>query len=286
VRAPAEKEGFDCGARGPYAWVQGRRLAAACIALFLFAAPVCACATIPPGAGGVLWSARDGVQRKPLEEGQHFIGPLASVTVYDLRAQERKEDLVGLTADGALVEAGASLVTFHLRAEELPVLDRELGPAYYQQAVSPLVRSSARRILARMRVAELDTGGIRRAQDEIASLLAERLRPLHVVLDGVAIRRVVPLSREAYQAVLGAAALEQQALSVPALLDLSRHRADEARERAAGISAENAILSPTLSRRSLDEAAWRAWELLMGAKTTNVILRATSESPLLLEVLP
>lgn len=247
---------------------------------------LCACATIPPGAGGVLWSAKDGVQREPLEEGQHFIGPLASVTVYDLRAQERNEDLVGLTADGALVEAGASLVTFHLRADELPALDRELGPGYYEHAVSPLVRSTARRVLARLRIAELDTSGIRRAQDEIATLLAERLRPLHVLLDGVAIRRVVPLSRTAYQAVLSAAALEQNALSVPAQLDLARHRADEARERAAGIAAENTILSPTLNRRALDEAAWRAWERLMGAKSTNVILRATPDSPLLLEVLP
>ncbi|HUJ27478.1 MAG TPA: hypothetical protein VLW85_15745, partial [Myxococcales bacterium] len=72
-----------------------------------------ACATVPAGAGGVVWSPSGDVPREALGEGQHFIGPFAAVQVYDLRAQERNEDLVGLTADGSPVEAGASVVTYH-----------------------------------------------------------------------------------------------------------------------------------------------------------------------------
>jgi regulator of protease activity HflC (stomatin/prohibitin superfamily) len=246
---------------------------------------LCGCATIPPGAGGVLWTPSSGVQREPLGEGQHFIGPAARVTVYDLRAQERNEDLVGLTADGALVEAGASLVTYHLDAAALPAIESSLGPDYYRRAVSPLVRSTARRVLARVHVSQLDTAGIRLVQTEITDLLRERLLPLHVVLDGVALRRVTPLSPAAYQAVLSAGALEQAALSAPALLQLARHRADELRESARGISASHAIVAPTLSRHSLDEAFLRAWEQLLSSPATHTAVLPPA-SPLLLEVPP
>jgi hypothetical protein len=93
------------------------------IALVSFAA----CATVPSGGAGVVLGIR-GVEPEPLGEGIHFVGPLAAVEPYELRAQERNEDLEALSADGMVMDARASVMTFHPAQGEVVALAREIGP--------------------------------------------------------------------------------------------------------------------------------------------------------------
>ena len=250
----------------------------------LAASLACACATVPSGAGGVLWTP-GGVSNEPVPEGQHFIGPLAKLQLYDLRRQEKNEDLVGITADGALVEAGASVVTFHLRAEDLVAVDRELGPDYYANVISPVVRAAARRVLSRYRLSELDTPGVRRAQGELGRLLAERLSSLHVVIDDVVFRHVLPRSQALDAAVLDTGRLEQEALAAStSLLELAARDGDARRELAVGIAARNKSIAPTLTPRVLLDARREASQRLIESPSTQVLF--PSALPLSLEVLP
>ena len=254
-------------------------------ALALFGA-LLGCATVPPGAGGVLWTASGGISPEPLAEGQHFVGLTGAVDVYDLRAQERNEDLFGLGADGAPIEAGASVVTFHLVAAELPALDREVGPAYYQTVVAPLVRATARRVLARLRSSELDTAHIRAAQAQLRDLLAPALRPLHVVIDDVVFRRVIPTSPLAYASVLETGQAEQAAIQARADIEAAYARAEQRRAEAHGVAGQLDTVGPSLTPQSLDEARLRARERLLTSPSTSVLVRPDGESPLLLEVPP
>src|SRR5512147_1748036 len=96
---------------------------AACLALS-------ACATVPPGQAGIVLG-HDGVAPRPLAEGVSFIGPLAAVELYDLREEQRREDMVALSADGMMLEADASVLTFRPVPSELVQLAREVGPDYY-----------------------------------------------------------------------------------------------------------------------------------------------------------
>ena len=88
-----------------------------------------ACATVPAGKVGVVLRT-NGVDGEPLGEGVHLIGPLADVETYDQRAQEKSEDLDALSADGEMLEAQASVLTFHPVPTELVALAREVGPDY------------------------------------------------------------------------------------------------------------------------------------------------------------
>ena len=244
------------------------------------------CATVPAGAGGVLWTPGSGVSPEPLGEGQHFIGPFADLEVYDLRAQEHGEDLVGLSAEGAPLEASASVVTLHLVAAELPALDRQIGPDYYQIVVAPLIRSGARRVLSRYLVSDLDSAAIRRAQAELAALVAPALRTLHIVLDGVVFRRVISTAPAAYAAVLATSQAEQVAMQARADIEAAAQRAEERREQGRGLAAGLDIVAPTLTRESLAEAQNRAWQRLILSPSTSVVVRPQGETPLLLEVHP
>ena len=244
-----------------------------------------ACVTVPSGHLGVLLRS-EGVVREPIGEGVHLIGPLAHAEIYDLRAQEHAEVLAALSADGAMLEARASVLTFRPAAGELADLAREVGPTYYRVVVQPIVRSTVRRVLASRRLDELDAAGILSAQEEITRIAAERTRPFHVILDGVDLRTLAMLpSSPAYRVVIETSVTEQQVLAARKRVELVRRYAEARSEAARGLAASHTVLAPSLTPKTLDESANRAWTRLVTAPSSYVEVRA-SRSPYLMEVAP
>jgi regulator of protease activity HflC (stomatin/prohibitin superfamily) len=244
-----------------------------------------ACATVPAGHAAVLLRA-SGVSRGPLSDGEHFIGPLGVVETYDLQAQEQSEDLDALSADGMMLEAHASILTFHPLPEEVVALAREVGPDYYRVLVSPVVRSTLRRVLAALRADELDTPGIGRAEAQVTDDTARCLRPYHIVFDSITLRtlRIAPLS-ESYQAVLETGMKEQEAISARQLPELARQHAEEFRSEARGIAESHELIAPTITPKNLTDLANQAWSKLLTAASTNVEVRPNAQ-PYVLEVEP
>lgn len=244
-----------------------------------------ACATIPSGSAGVLLKP-SGVVRKTEGEGVHFIGPFEKTDVYDLRAHEQTEDLAVLSADGGMIEARASVLTYHPVPAELVALAREVGPHYYEVVVRPVVRSTLRRIIAGFRADQLDTPGITKAEQEVTAITAQRLRPYHIVFDNVSLRTLqISRSSAAYQAILDTAAAEQTALQARLLPELAREDAERRHADAEGIANSDAAIAPTLTPAVLMDTANRAWSTLLTAPSTHVEVRP-SDQPYLLEVEP
>jgi len=244
-----------------------------------------ACVTIPSGHLGVLLRPA-GVAREPVGEGVHLIGPWADAEIYDLRGQEQHEILAALTADGAMLEARASVLTFRPSAGEVVALAREIGPNYYQVIVQPIVRSTVRRVLASRRLDQLDTAGILSAQNEITRIAAARVRPYHIDLEGVDLRTLGMLSSSpAYGVVVETSVTEQEVLAARKRVVLVRHWGDARREAARGLAESHAVLAPTLTPEALTESANRAWTNLVTSPSSFVEVRA-SRNPFLEEVAP
>ena len=242
---------------------------------------VVACVTVPPGQAALVTSS-SGLE-EPVGEGQHYVGPLAQVDLYDLRQQERNDTLEALTRDGEPIRAGASLVTYRLAPDELKALAREVGPDVYDVAVAPVVASTVRRVLGGLRVDELDTAHLRAAQEDITRDAAALLRPLHVILERVDLREVAPLGPAFVSEVSDTSAAEQRSLSTPDLIRLARGHAADLRAQAAGIAAANATIGPTLNPGALEENRTRAWRKLL---TSHGVSVSIDEGPTSLEVSP
>jgi regulator of protease activity HflC (stomatin/prohibitin superfamily) len=253
-------------------------VAASCLPLF-------ACATVPPGKTGVVLHASE-VDRKPLSEGLHWVGPFDQVETYDLRAQERNEDLDALSADGAPLEAHASMITFHPAPDEVVALARETGPDYYNVLVRPVLRSSLRRVLAGLRADELNVAGSGRVERAVTDDVFRRLRPHHIIFDSITLRtlRIAPRT-QAYQVVVATGVKQQEALTARELVDLARKQAQARQDEARGIVAAFGLIAPTLSPRVLGDAAQRAWSHLLTASSTHVEVRSSNQ-PYVLEVEP
>ncbi|HXJ21017.1 MAG TPA: prohibitin family protein [Polyangia bacterium] len=239
-----------------------------------------ACATVPAGHAGVVLRA-GGVDPAPLGEGAHAISPWARVDLYDLRLDEHNEDLIAISADGAQVEARASILTFHAAPGEVVALAREVGPRFYQVLVVPIVSSTVRKVLAGVRADQLDTPGIIRVQAEVTRLAAERLRPYHVIVDSVNLRTLnVPLSSLAYSTVVETGVEEQKVFLARQEVTLAKQRADRLREEARGIAAAHDVVAPTLRPEILQDSANRAWTALLASPSTTVEVRASSDATL------
>ena len=245
-----------------------------------------ACATVPSGSAGVLLKP-SGVARETQGEGVHFIGPFEKTDVYDLRAHEQTEDLAALSADGGMIEARASVLTYHPVPAELVALDCEVGPHYYEVVVRPVVRSTLRRVIAGFRADELDTPGITRAEREVTAITAQRLQPYHVVFDNITLRTLgIARSSAAYQAIVDTAVEEQRALKARLLPEFARQDAERRHADAEGIAKSDAAIAPTLTPAMLTDTAIRAWSTLLIAPSTHVEVRPSEEQPYLLEVEP
>jgi regulator of protease activity HflC (stomatin/prohibitin superfamily) len=244
------------------------------------------CAVVPPGYAGVLLPASGGVQPQPLAEGDHLISPLSRVDLFDLRGQERTEDLIALTADGAPAEARASLVTYHLVKEELAAVDREGGPDYYRTIVQPIIRSTVRRVLAAYRADELSSASIVAAQQEITRIAAERLRPFHILLDALDLKTLaVIVSRHSYAQVLARGVLEQEVLAIPQKLEVARQKAAALKEAAGAVAAAHSLVAPTLTPEVLGDTARRAELQLLTSPASEVLVTEPGQ-PYKLEVVP
>ena len=244
-----------------------------------------ACATVPSGHAAVLLQSH-GVAAEPLGEGVHVISPWSTAELYDLRAQDRTETLSALSADGGMLEARASVLTFHPLPDQLVRLAREAGPDYYENLVRPVVRSTVRQVLAGLRADQLDTPGIIGAEREITRIAAERLAHRGIVFDGVNLRTLALLSDSlAYERILQIGVAEQQALAQPQYIELARRRAQQLREAARGIAASHVLVAPTLTPETLADTANGAWSNLLSSPATHVEV-IPANPPHLLEVQP
>jgi regulator of protease activity HflC (stomatin/prohibitin superfamily) len=257
-------------------------------ALFLAlvaASAALACASVPAGHGAVVTSALGGLQPEPLHEGVSWVGFGAQVDVLDLRAQERNEDLKGIAADGAPVQANASVVTWHIVPDELVAFDREIGPHPYARIIRPIVQAAVRKVVARYSAFELmDTQNLPAIQKTVTQLAARQIRPMHVQLDMVFMRSLMVASGPCNAMIIDTSRLEQQALTMPHEIEIARARAEERRERGRAAAAANATIAPTLTPQGIADAREKAWTGLLTSPSTSVAV--TPEASPLLEVTP
>jgi regulator of protease activity HflC (stomatin/prohibitin superfamily) len=243
------------------------------------------CAVVPSGSAAIVVAADGSREREG--EGAHLVSPLAQVELFDLRDQERNEEMSALTSDGAPLDARAAVVTYHLLPDELDSYAREVEADCFEVLVKPIVRSTVRRVLAERRFADLTTDGIRAAQAEVTRIARERLRPHHVALDEVLLKGVILAAPQTEAAILSTAACEQEALAIPSTLALARSRAEALRAQARAITDAHALVGPSLTAGVLADEEAKAWCRLLAASSSSVVFLVPSpsrSSPAIVEV--
>lgn len=248
--------------------------------LLLLSTPM-ACATVEPGHAAVLLTP--GGDTSILEEGVAVVPLYSNVDDFNLRQQGKSEDIEALTADGVPIAAGESLVTYRLLQSDLLAVDRELGHNYVRTMIEPIVRSTARQVLATYRWYELDTPHIREAEARISSEAAKRLLPHHISLEAVELRGIfaqLPL----FQAKINETSVwEQRVEQAQIHLDVARQQATALHQEALGEASAYRLIAPTLTESALEDQSIRGWDALLTSRTSNVYI---DDSPSLVVEIP
>ena len=261
-----------------------RYRAMVCLVASLLVGAAVGCASVPSGQGAVVL-APSGVRPEPLTEGVSSIPWFAEVSLYDLRQQKLTVRFNALTRDGGLVTASASVVTYRIVAEELVALAREVGPDYAQSLIKPEAEAAVYLVVSGLLADELDSPHIVVAQAEITRRAASRLRPYHVLLESVDLRTLQVVAPPAQIQVARALVLEQEILAAPRAMEIAVKKADARREEAEGLLSQFQAIAPSLSLPTLEDRRRRAWDALLRAPSSSVVVE-TARRPAVLEVSP
>jgi len=247
------------------------------VAVVVMAAPGCF-RTIDSGTAGVLWTLLGGTQEKVFGEGIHLIAPWNRLTRYDVRTQDQKEVLHVLTNNGLSVSLETS-IRFRPVREELPRLHAEIGQAYFDVILAPVVRSESRKVGGRYSPEEIYSRKREVVEHEILEEVQRAIQGKHVTLEAILIRDV-DLPTNIKKAISEKLEEEQKALKMEFTLNRERQEAERKRIEAAGIADFQKIVATGLGADLLRWKGIEATEKLAQSQNAKVVVIGSAKDGL------
>ena len=246
--------------------------------LMILAMATLGCARIDSGRAGILWKFLGGTQMEVYGEGVQIVAPWNRMYVYDIRTQDRKEDLQILTSNGLSVALEAS-VRYRLIRAELAELHTGIGPRYYDVILGPIVRSEARKVGGRYTPEEIYSTKREIVGESIFTAVQKELAGKHVELEAILVRNV-DLPQNIKAAISEKLEEEQKALKMEFTLLREEKEADRKRIEAKGIADFQRTVSEGISQKLLRWKGIEATEKIARSPNAKVIVIGAGEGGL------
>lgn len=221
-------------------------VAAVLVLLLLF--PLRFWVVVPAGYRGVL--LQFGAVKGVLGEGIHLRVPLVQrVDLFDVRIQKTETDAAAASRDLQVVTSKIA-VNYHADPEAVGRLYQTVGKGYANTIIAPAVQETVKAVTARYTAEELITKR-QEVSAEARDLLAERLRPYGIVVDGYNIVNF-DFSQEFNKAIEAKQTAEQLALKAKRDLERVKIEAEQkvtqAKAEAEALRIQREQVTPELLR--------------------------------------
>jgi len=247
------------------------RLTRRAMALAVIAAASIGCVRVESGGTGVLWSALGGgTQPDAFGEGIHIVAPWNRMVVYDVRAQDRMEQMQMITNNGLSVGLEVS-VRYHPLPDKVPKLHAEIGPAYYDKILKPTLRAVTRDVVGQYSPEEVYSVKREAVADQIFAALSAAAADKDLVVEAVLIRNIV-LPDKLRQAIADKLEEEQRSLKMKFVLDRELQEAERKRIEARGIADFQKIVSKGINAQLLQWKGIEATEALAKSDNAKVVV--------------
>jgi regulator of protease activity HflC (stomatin/prohibitin superfamily) len=241
-----------------------------------------ACVTVDAGQRGVWWRSSGGTDLTPVAEGWYYVPPLASLTTYDIRSQQRNEQLIVISSNGLSLGLDTT-IRFRLDPEGVAMLHQETGPNYYDVILGPVLRSQARRVVGRYTPEEIYSTKRELIEREMREAVDKAIAGKHIVLEAILVRNVA-LPELIQRAIIDKLSEEQSALKMKFVLERAQQEAERKRIEAQGVAAFQEIVSAKISEALLRWKQLEAIEHLAQSPNAKVVmLNGGKETPLVIE---
>ncbi len=240
------------------------------VALTVIAAASIGCVRVDSGGAGVLWTIMGGTQPEVFGEGIHIVAPWNRMVVYDVRAQDRLEQMQMITSNGLNVGLEVSL-RFRPVGTNVPKLHAEIGPAYYDRILKPVLRSVTRDVIGQYTPEDIYSIKREEVANKIYASLAKAALEKHINVEAVLIRNIV-LPDKLRQAIEGKLEEEQRALRMKFVLVREKQEAERKRIEARGIADFQKIVSKGINAQLLQWKGIEATEALAKSENAKVVV--------------
>lgn len=240
------------------------------MALALVAAATVGCVRVESGGAGVLWTITGGTQDGAYGEGIHIVAPWNRMVVYDIRTQDRLEQMQMITNNGLSVGLEVSL-RFRALPADVWKLHSQIGPAYYDKILKPNLRAVTRDVVGQYSPEEVYAVKRDEVANKISQALSSAVKDKHLVVEAVLIRNIV-LPEKLRQAISEKLEEEQRSLKMKFVLERERQEAERKRIEAQGIADFQKIVSKGINAQLLQWKGIEATEALAKSENAKVVV--------------
>lgn len=231
----------------------------------------CMTTTLISGQAGVRYSPFGGTNMENIYgEGLKVHSPWVNVIKYDVRVQERLENMEALSSNGLSIGTDIS-VRWRPRAENLPLLHVNYGVDYFRKLIGPELRSVVREVIGQFTPEELYSSRRTELQDQIFARVKESVDSEDVLIEAILIRDV-RLPEQIKMAIENKLKEEQEAERYEFTIQKERLEAERKRIEAEGEAAYQQIITASLTSQFLRFKGIEATQQLANSPNSKTVI--------------
>ncbi|UCC44820.1 MAG: prohibitin family protein [Candidatus Zixiibacteriota bacterium] len=235
---------------------------------------------VPSGHRAVFFSKFGGGTEfgQIYDEGFNWHFPWNSMLVYKIQTQERKEDLVVLSSDGATIRLEVSIL-FRPNQSKLDSLQVNIGRDYYNVALAPTIRGIARGVAGRYKPEEIYSTKRDELQQEIINELTAQMADRHIIVENVLVRDV-QIPAKISEAINFKLTADQEAQRMQFTIEKEKLEADRKRIEAQGIADFQQIVAAGITPSYLKWKGIEATQKIAESPNTKIVIVGNSSGDL------
>ncbi len=231
----------------------------------------CMTTTITSGQAGVLYSPFGGTDlEKTYDEGLNVHPPWVDVIRYDVRVQERLENMEALSVNGLSIGTDVS-VRWRPDVSRLPLLHTTYGTDYYRILIQPELRSVVREVIGQFTPEELYSSRRTELQEGIFSQVKAGVDDDFVLVEAILIRDV-RLPDQITAAIEEKLKEEQEAERYEFTIAKERLEAERKQIEAAGEAEYQRIITGSLTSQFLRFKGIEATQMLANSPNSKTVI--------------
>ena len=249
------------------------RLGVAVGVIFVVAALAAGCmtTTITSGQAGVRFTPFGGTDPEQIyDEGLNVHAPWVDVIRYDVRVQERLENMEALSENGLSIGTEVS-VRWRPEASRLPLLHTTYGTDYYRKLIQPELRSVVREVVGQYTPEQLYSSKRAELQENIFSRVKSSVEDDYVQVEAILIRDV-RLPDQIKIAIEEKLKEEQEAERYEFTIAKERLEADRKRIEGEGQAAYQRIITESLTSQFLRFKGIEATQQLANSPNSKTVI--------------
>lgn len=231
----------------------------------------CMTTTLISGQAGVRYSPFGGTDMDDVYgEGLKLHAPWVNVIKYDVRVQERLENMEALSSNGLSIGTDIS-VRWRPRSETLPLLHVHYGVDYFRKLIGPELRSVVREVIGQFTPEELYSSRRTELQDQIFARVKESVDSENVIVEAILIRDV-RLPEQIKMAIENKLKEEQEAERYEFTIEKESLEAERKRIEAEGEAAYQQIITASLTSQFLRFKGIEATQQLANSPNSKTVI--------------